>query len=181
MSAVRWMFVVVVAAAAAVFAIGPACAATNAFGVGSEGEGEGETESATRQPPGLCPTEPCSQDALDVCVELVARSCGACADSAGCEAASLLARHEPERCADALADERRFPPCVASACDALMTRVCGGAPPSPSCANHPACGPASVLHARATGAGRGADDIARAEASCAAALTDEQLFSPCDP
>jgi hypothetical protein len=170
--------VATLAVVVAVVPVLPACAAAAPFGEG-EGEGVGESNSnGTRDDPSVCAT---CDGAVDPCQVLVERACGACADSAGCEAARLVARYEPERCPTALADERRFPPCTASPCDELMTRVCGGTTPTPACSANPGCGPAQVLYTRATAEQATAADIEQAEASCSSALADDAVFAPCEP
>lgn len=156
----------------------PACSASLSAS-GAEGEGEGEREAAGAGE-SICDAG-CSDAAADACARVVARSCGACEGSAGCEAATLLARYEPDRCEGALADERRFPPCAVTTCAALMERVCGGTTPSQACAANPGCAPGQVLYERATASDSTADEVARAESSCARALTDAALFAPCEP
>jgi hypothetical protein len=116
-----------------------------------------------------------------VCEMLVERTCGGCPESAACAAATLLSRHEPEGCAAALGDERTYPACTESACAALMDVVCGGVPPTASCAQNPGCAPAQALWERATSPDGTTQEIAAAEASCAAALTDNDVFAPCAP
>lgn len=139
------------------------------------------------EPPGVQGTnDPCVDVACveagartDDCAPLVARTCGGCADSASCEAATLLSRYEPERCTAALVDEQKFPTCTARPCDALMTRVCGGTTPTAECASNPGCDPARVLYERSTSPSSTTAAIQQADASCAAALTDDAVFAPC--
>jgi hypothetical protein len=139
-----------------------------------------------------CETPPCLDDESDdagvldgdnnaagdevdpLCVQVLTQSCGPsgeCERDPGCVAATLLARFEPHRCAEAAADPRSFPPCTLGACQRLTSRVCG-APPS-LCESAPACAPARELLRRAE-----AGDV-DAEASCAQALTDEVVFPAC--
>jgi hypothetical protein len=140
-----------------------------------------------------CETPPCSADDNDdagvreednsaiggeditVCGQLRSQSCGPsgeCERDPGCVAATLLARFEPQRCAEAAADPRSFPPCSLGPCQLLTSRVCGGAPPA-LCESAPACAPARELLRRAEA---GDPDAA---ASCAQALTDEVVFPVC--
>jgi hypothetical protein len=137
-----------------------------------------EQETNTRSPPSTCDGGVCAEGS-NACPELVARTCGGCADSAACAAATLLARYEPDGCGAALVDEQTYPACTQSACAALMERVCGGEPPAPACVDNPGCGPARVLWQRATDRSATTESIAAAEASCAAALTDAAVFAAC--
>lgn len=132
------------------------------------------------QEPNRCDDEGCADAGAeaDDCAPLVERTCGACADSAACEAATLLARHERDRCTEALFDERRFPTCTERPCERLMERVCGGDPPTEACVTNPGCGPAQVLFERSRSS-TSRDEIDQADASCAAALTDDAVFAPC--
>ncbi len=117
----------------------------------------------------------------EACAALVVSSCGGdggarCDDSAGCQAATLLARYEGERCAAALSDDQRFPDCEDTACAVLVARVCGGAG---ACADAPGCDPAQRLFLRSVSADAGDADRRDALASCAAALEDADVFAPC--
>jgi hypothetical protein len=122
-----------------------------------------------------CPLQ--NVDSFD-CGPLLQRTCGECADSPACEAATLVARYEPQRCSEAMSDERRFPGCTARACDELMRRVCGGPTPTEACASNPGCGPAEVLFKRSQ-VSESTAKVEQAEASCASALTDDVVFAPC--
>jgi hypothetical protein len=148
---------------------------------GVAGSGDDVASGDERERPATCEAGVCPQDtvAVDACTPLRERTCGACAASASCEAATLLARYEPERCADALVDEQRFPTCTARPCDGLMKQVCGDTTPTEACRANPGCGPAEVLYERATSPLSTTDEIAQAEASCAKALTDDAVFAPC--
>lgn len=120
------------------------------------------------------------------CDALLAKTCGAtdgprCDDGPACTAAGLLAVHEPGRCEAALSDESAYPPCTASACDSLVARVCGGDPPSDACADAPGCDPALRLQERATDPSSSAAEREDAQASCAQALEDTDIFAPCSP
>jgi hypothetical protein len=111
----------------------------------------------------------------DACAGLLLTACGLtdeCREDPGCVAADLLARFEPERCAEAAADPRSFPPCALGNCTVLASRVCGGEAPA-ACEDAPGCVPARELERRA------AEGDASADASCAQALADETLFPAC--
>ncbi|MBM4279247.1 MAG: hypothetical protein FJ137_00315 [Deltaproteobacteria bacterium] len=172
---------ILASAALVLVASSVACAvALRADGVGlypdASGDDSGELASRALEPP--CDGWGCGETA-DVCPALLARTCGGCAESAACAAATLLARYEPDGCAAALADEQTYPACTLSSCATLMKRVCGGAPPTAACVDNPGCGPAQVLSQRATDPAAATDAIAAAEASCAAALTDAAVFAAC--
>jgi hypothetical protein len=117
---------------------------------------------------------------VEDCPALLVRTCGGCTESASCEAATLLARYEPARCTAALDDEQKFPECTARQCEGLMLRVCGATTPTEACASNPGCGPATVLYERSTSSSSSTAEIEQADASCAAALTDDAVFAPCD-
>jgi len=134
---------------------------------------------------GFCPAELAADGDLDggpgdtprgdACPGLLLATCGInneCAEDPGCVAADLLARFEPERCAEAAADPRSFPVCALGNCELLASRVCGGDAPA-ACEEAPACAPARELERRADGGDASAD------ASCAQALADETLFPAC--
>ena len=109
------------------------------------------------------------------CPGLLEATCGLnneCAQDPGCVAADLLARFEPDRCAEAAADPRSFPPCALGNCELLANAVCGGDAPA-ACEDAPACAPARELQRRA------GEGDASADASCAQALADETLFPAC--
>ena len=146
------------------------------------GSGDDVTPEADETAAPGCTDAACAEADAGVadCAPLLARTCGGCADSASCEAATLLSRYEPQRCAAALIDEQTFPTCTARSCDGLMERVCGGTTPTDACLTNPGCGPAQVLYERATSASSSTAESAQAEASCAAALTDDAVFAPCD-
>lgn len=133
------------------------------------------------------PAPPCAElcdgegeNVTDGCEDLIARTCGGCAESTACEAATLLARYEPARCRAALDDELKFPACTARPCEGLMKRVCGDTTPTAACAANPGCAPATVLYERSTSTSSSTAEIAQADASCAAALSDDAVFAPCD-
>jgi len=112
------------------------------------------------------------------CAALVASACGAsneCARDPGCVAADLTSRFEPERCAEAAADARSYPPCQLGTCAILVDKVCGVADDvgARACAGAPGCVPALELATRADDGDVAADD------SCAQALADEVLFPSC--
>lgn len=134
---------------------------------------------------GFCPAELAADGDLDggdpetprgnACPDLLLATCGLndeCREDPGCVAADLLARFEPEGCAEAAADPRSFPPCVLGNCELLASRVCGGDAPA-TCEDAPGCAPARELQRRAD------DGDASADASCAQALADETLFPAC--
>lgn len=111
----------------------------------------------------------------DACPGLLVTTCGVndeCREDPGCVAADLLARFEPEGCAEAAADPRSFPPCALGNCAVLASRVCGGEAPA-ACEEAPGCAPARELQRRAD------DGDASADAACAQALADETLFPAC--
>ena len=132
-----------------------------------------------------CPASPEGGDRA-ACDALLARTCGStasdgpgCPSSPGCTAATLLATYEPENCVTAVDDLLRYPSCERDACQLLLERVCGGSPPSEACAEAPGCPPALRLDARVHGLDAGVQLREEALASCAAALEDSVVFSPC--
>ncbi len=142
-----------------------------------EGEGEGGESSAEDFDDDLCDGGPCEGGGDTPrgrdCGQLVLATCGLldeCRQDPGCVAASLLAEFRPEDCAGAREDLRSYPPCVASACDELVSRVCGV---DDACASASACAPARTLFERAEAGDQ------NAPASCAQALTDQTLFPLC--
>jgi hypothetical protein len=142
-----------------------------------------DTGVGSTSDPTLPCAEPCRAEGEagdDGCADLIARTCGGCAESTACEAATLLARYEPARCWAALDDELKFPACTARPCEGLMKRVCGDTTPTAACAASPGCAPATVLYERSTSTSSSTAEIAQAEASCAAALSDDAVFAPCD-
>lgn len=129
------------------------------------------TELATDGPDGGGQLE---QDDI-ACAALRVSACGEndeCLRDPGCVAADLVARFEPERCAEAAGDARSFPPCELGNCTVLTDRVCGLGEAG-ACEDAPACAPARELARRADGG-----DVS-ADASCAQALADEALFPSC--
>jgi hypothetical protein len=126
-----------------------------------------------------------TDDAAAACPALLVSACGEsgeCARDPGCVAADLTARFEPERCAEAAADARAYPPCELGTCAVLKDKVCGVAPPDAppgddarACADAPGCAPVMELAARAD------EGDVSADASCAQALSDEVLFPACGP
>lgn len=140
-------------------------------GVGDGGgclDAFGAPDDASEGEPDPTPDAPLDEASCDV---LVARACGTggldCEGEPGCVAARLVAQHEPERCPASLDDERAFPPCLASPCELLVVKVCGGVGAEAACAERPSCGPATSLYE------------ADADDECRAALEDETLFAPC--
>ena len=157
-----------------------ACGGIRGPTFGSAGSDDDDREVV----PSLDEAAPCSGDeCLDAraadCATLVARTCGGCTVSAACKAATLLSTYEPEGCAGALLDEQTFPTCTARPCVGLMERVCGGTTPTEACASTPGCAPARVLYERSTSPSSTTAEIEQADASCAAALTDDAVFAPC--
>ncbi len=111
--------------------------------------------------------------AVDDCTVLLSKACGVaneCAADPGCQAASLVTRFEPERCASALSDNRGYPTCAAGSCDELVAKVCGS---TNACDADAACEPATVLRERAD------DGDVSAANSCGQALADELVFPRC--
>jgi hypothetical protein len=130
-----------------------------------------------------CEAGPCpALGEVEACAALVTASCGGedggprCDDAPGCEAATLLARYEGERCVDAIDDDVRFPDCTDTSCGVLVARVCGA---DSACRDAPGCDPAQQLLARSVSADAGEVDRRDALDSCAAALQDEDVFAPC--
>ena len=112
----------------------------------------------------------------DPCAVLVDTRCAEpdagldCWDMPACEAAQLVARHEPTTCATKLEDVQRYPVCGLSTrgmpCDNLADRCCG---PHGECGDSAGCG-----NARAVAEGGGAD-------ACTQAMDDDTGFPPCSP
>lgn len=116
------------------------------------------------------------------CDDLVVATCGTeggpvCPAAPACEAAQLLSRHEPERCAEAIDDDTRYPDCQESPCDELVNKVCFDAAGERTCESSPGCGPATTLRDEAAEAQ--GSDLEDALEECEAALEDNTLFSRC--
>lgn len=114
-------------------------------------------------------------DAEQACAALRLSTCGQsneCERDPGCVAADLVARFEPERCAESAGDARSFPACALGNCTVLASRVCGVGSPG-ACEDAPGCDPARELARRAD-----SGDVS-ADTSCAQALADEALFPSC--
>jgi hypothetical protein len=140
-----------------------------------EGEGEGEeAETDDEFGDSECDGGPCTDAPKDRdCGQLVLTTCGSldeCREDPGCVAASLLAEFRPDDCLLARDDVRSYPPCAASSCEELVSRVCGV---DDACASASGCAPARTLFERSE-----AGD-STAATSCAQALTDQTLFPLC--
>jgi hypothetical protein len=156
----------------------PACTGAGDFGADLDGGPEAELGDCVDAGPECVPGAP--DGGADVCSSLVELACGeTCLESPGCAAATLLADHEPERCAEALEDTQTFPHCELGVCDALVLRACGGDPPVDACVDAPGCAPALEMQTRARDPEATQDEIDEAKSECTAALEDEIVFAAC--